>query len=199
MTKIKICGMRRPEDIEYANELLPEYAGFILAEGRRRTVSVLQMEHLSANLDARVQRVGVFVDQPVDWIGGLARDDLIDVIQLHGQETNEDIRKLKKVTDKVIVKAFRVRSQRDCEEAERSEADLVLLDAGAGDGKSFDWDLVRGIRRRFFLAGGLTPENAADAVAGLKPWGVDVSSGVESGGVKDFAKMKDFIDAVRKN
>lgn len=191
--------MKRREDIEYANELLPDYAGFILAKGRRRTVSPMQMEELAAHLDARVQRVGVFVDQSIDWIADLARNDLIDVIQLHGHETQEDIRQLKRVTDKTIVKAFRVTGAEICREAEASEADLVLLDAGTGDGKTFDWTFISGIRRKFFLAGGLSPDNVSEAVAQVHPWAVDVSSGVETDGDKDFEKMKAFVRAVRQN
>ena len=96
-----------------------------------------------------------------------------------------------------LVNVVRVRSPEDVRLAQSSSADGILLDAGAGDGRTFDWSFLQGIRRPYFLAGGLDPENVSRAVRGLKPFAVDVSSGIETGGYKDINKMRAFVRAVR--
>ena len=196
--RIKICGLMRPQDIDMVNEVCPDIAGFILAAGRRRTVTPEQMRELTGRLRPEVQSAAVFLDQDIRWILELAGQDLMDIIQLHGHEGNEEIRYLRARTKKTIIKAFRIDTAQDIRQAERSEADLVLLDQGpGGSGQTWDWSLLTGMSRPFILAGGLDPENVSEAVRKTCPFGVDVSSGVETDGCKDREKILRFVRAVR--
>jgi len=197
MTKIKLCGLRRPEDILAANELKPDYIGFVFAPKSRRAVTPEQALSLRALLSPGIHAVGVFVDAPPEGIAELVRRGVLDTVQLHGREDAAYIARLRALTDAPVMQAFQVRGQADIARAESSPADLVLLDAGAGEGKAFDWTLLPHVRRPYLLAGGLTPENAAEAVGSLHPFGLDVSSGIETDGVKDPKKMRAFVDAVR--
>ena len=197
--KIKICGLMRPEDIDAVNEYRPDLAGFILARGRRRSLTDQQMRELVRALRPEIQSAAVFLDQDPAWIAELAAQDLMDVIQLHGQESNEEIRFLRENTDKKIIKAFRIEKADDIRKAQESEADLVLLDSGAGGtGEVFDWSLIRQIHRPYILAGGLDPENVRAALEQTHPYAVDVSSGVETAHCKDPEKIRQFIHAVRE-
>ena len=196
MTKIKFCGLTRLEDIEFANELTPDYIGFVFAEKSRRRVTVEQAAELKKFLDAKILSVGVFVNEKVESVVEICRRGIIDAVQLHGNEDEKYIAELRSLTDKIIIKAFKVTSEMDLGHAETCTADYVLLDGGAGDGKIFDWRLLKNFRREYFLAGGLNVENVGDALKILKPCAVDVSSGIETGGVKDFEKMRKFIRAV---
>ena len=198
MTKIKLCGLRREEDIRTVNELRPDYIGFVFAPKSRRAVSRETAAALKALLDPAIPAVGVFVDEEPETVASLLEDGIIDLAQLHGHEDEAYIARLRELTGKPVIQAFRVRAREDAEAAERSPADYILLDAGAGDGKTFEWDLVSGIRRPYFLAGGLTPENAPEAVVRLRPFALDVSSGIETDGVKDPARMRRFVEAVRR-
>ena len=196
--RIKICGLMRPQDIDMVNEACPDIAGFILAAGRRRTVTPERMRELTGRLRPEVQSAAVFLDQDIRWILELAGQDLMDIIQLHGHEGNEEIRYLRARTKKTIIKAFRIDTAQDIRQAERSEADLVLLDQGpGGSGQTWDWSLLTGMSRPFILAGGLDPENVSEAVRKTCPFGVDVSSGVETDGCKDREKILRFVRAVR--
>ena len=200
MTGIKICGLSRPEDIKTANEILPDYIGFMLWQPSKRYVTVDRARELKALLDKRIKAVGVFVDEDVDIVADLANSGVIDIIQLHGSEDDSYISLLRQKTDKKIIKAYKVRSAEDVEAAGKSTADMVLLDSGSGvggTGNSFDWSLIRGIKRDYILAGGLDPDNVADAVRQIRPFAVDVSSGVETDGVKDRQKMIRFAGNVR--
>ena len=199
MVKIKICGLMRPEDIDMVNEVCPDIAGFILASGRRRTVTPEQMRELTKQLQPQILSAAVFLDQDIRWIADLAAENLMDIIQLHGHEGNDEIRYLQARTRKTIIKAFRIDTAEDIRRAEDSEADLVLLDHGAGGtGQAWDWSLLSGMRRPFILAGGLDPENVQEAVRKTGPFGVDVSSGVETDGYKDREKIMRFVRRVRK-
>lgn len=199
MTKIKLCGLSRPCDIEEANALKPEYIGFVFAKKSKRYVSPDKAAALKAMLDPAVQAVGVFVNENVETAAKLANDGVIDVIQLHGGEDEDYIACLRKLTDKPIVKAFRIDTAEDIQKAERCSADYVLLDSGnGGTGTAFDWSLIEKIDRDFFLAGGLDADNAGEAVRRIKPFAVDVSSGIETDGLKDKVKMAAFVAAVRK-
>lgn len=198
MTKIKLCGLSRPCDIEAANGLKPEYIGFVFAQKSRRYVAPEKAEALKRLLDPDIKAVGVFVNEAPETVAAFLNTGIIDIAQLHGGEDDGYIRKLRKLTDKPIIKAFRVKTPDDIAEAECSTADLVLLDSGAGTGTAFDWTLIQNIKRPYFLAGGLGPDNAETAVRLLKPFAVDVSSGIETDGVKDKAKMAEFVSAVRK-
>ena len=197
--RIKICGLMRPEDILMVNEACPDYAGFILAQGRRRTVTPERMRELAQNLRPGILKTAVFLDQDPEWITALAASGLMDVIQLHGHESNETIRTLRQKTGKTVIKAFRIDTAEDIRAARDCEADLVLLDHGAGGtGETFDWSLPAGIGRAFILAGGLDPENVQEAIRQTGPCAVDVSSGVETGGCKDPEKIRQFVRAVRE-
>lgn len=197
--RIKICGLMRPQDIDMVNEVCPDIAGFILASGRRRTVAPEQMRELTGRLKPEIRSAAVFLDQDIRWIADLAAEGLMDIIQLHGHEGNEEIRYLRSRTDKMVIKAFRIDTAEDIRRAEDSEADLVLLDHGAGGtGQAWDWSLLSGMRRPFILAGGLNPENVQEAVRKTEPFGVDVSSGVETGGCKDREKILRFVRTVRQ-
>lgn len=198
-TRVKMCGLRRPEDIDAVNELKPEYIGFVFASGSRRYIAPREAAELRKRLDPGIRAVGVFTDAAPEKVARLLEEGVIDLAQLHGHEDAAYLAALRKITGKPLIQAFRIREAADARRAEASGADAVLLDAGAGDGKTFDWDLVKGIRRPYFLAGGLTPENAGQAVRELKPFAVDVSSGIETDGIKDAARMRAFMRAVRGN
>ena len=197
MTRIKMCGLRRPEDIEAAGELLPEYIGFVFFPGSKRYVTPETARALKSGLNPGIRAVGVFVDEKPETVAMLLSDGTIDMAQLHGSEDEAYLADLRKRTDKPLIRAFRVRGAEDALRAQASSADEILLDAGAGDGKTFDWSCLRQVKRPYFLAGGLTPENAGRAVRELKPYAVDVSSGIETGGFKDIVKMRAFVRAVR--
>ena len=199
MTKIKLCGLSRLCDIEAANELRPEYIGFVFAPNSRRYVTRDTAAQLKEKLHPGIKAVGVFVNEQPEVVARLLRDGVIDIAQLHGSETEEYICQLRTLTEKPIIKAFRIDTKQDILAAQKSTADFILLDSGSGGtGTAFDWKLIPEIGRPYFLAGGLGLDNAADAVRTLKPYAVDVSSGIETGGWKDKRKMQEFVTIVRK-
>ena len=181
-----------------ANELKPEYVGFVFARKSSRYLAPEQAAELKKLLSPDIRAVGVFVDENPQTVAGLLNDGTIDMAQLHGVESGEYIKKLRQFTDKPLIRAFRIQSAADIADAGNSSADYILLDSGAGTGSVFDWELVRNIRRPYFLAGGLSPDNVENAVNMLYPFAVDVSSGIETDGVKDKLKMAAFVAAVRK-
>ena len=195
MTKIKFCGLSRPCDIDFANEIMPDYAGFVFFERSRRNVTFEQAERLKKILNPEIKTVGVFVNETPEKI--LSFSKILDLIQLHGSENENYIENLKKLTGKTIIKAFKISSADDVEKALESPADYIMFDSGQGTGKNFDWDLIKNVSRPYFLAGGLDIENVKDAIKSLNPFAVDVSSGIETQGFKDKSKMKDFASAVR--
>lgn len=198
MTKIKLCGLSRPEDILRANELRPACVGFVFAPKSKRYVSPEKAAELKARLHPSIYAVGVFVNEAPEQVAQLLDSGVLDIAQLHGKEDAAYIRDLRRKTAKPIFQAFRIDSPEDVTLANRSRADMVLLDSGlGGTGTVFDWELLQGIQRPFFLAGGLNPENITDAITRLHPYGVDVSSGIESNGFKDPVKMAAFVAAVR--
>ena len=199
MTKIKLCGLTRPEDIAAANALKPEYIGFVFAPKSRRAVSREKAAELRAQLSPEIQIVGVFVNEAPETVARLLNEDLLDIAQLHGQEDAAYIARLRSLTPKPLWQAFRVEDAASLAAAARSTADMVLLDSGAGGtGTVFNWKLLQGFPRPYILAGGLDADNAADAVSRLHSDVVDVSSGIETAGRKDPAKMAAFVAAVRK-
>ena len=198
MTRIKFCGLTRKCDIEAVNELGPEYIGFVFWPRSKRVVTREQASELKAMLDPSIKAVGVFVDEDIEVVKSLLNDDIIDIAQLHGSEDGTYINNLKMSTGKPVIKAFKIRSEDDGRQAEESPADMVLLDSGMGTGKTFNWEIIKGVMRPFFLAGGLAPDNAAEAIRELHPYALDVSSGIETEGIKDTKKMTDFYEAVRK-
>ncbi len=198
MTNIKLCGLSREEDILTANELKPDYIGFVFAKKSKRYVSPERAKELKALLDPEIQSVGVFVNEEIENVAKLLENGVIDVAQLHGNEDEEYIKTLREHSQKPIFQAFKITSEEDVRKAEESSADYVLLDAGAGDGTVFDWSLVKEVNRPYFLAGGLDSVNVSEAVKSLHPYGVDVSSGIETNGKKDKQKMAAFVAGVRK-
>lgn len=142
------------EDIEYANEVLPEFIGFVFAPKSRRYVSFEQAKKLRGELDYRIAAVGVFVDEDIENIVRLVKDEVIDMVQLHGSEDNAYIAKLREMAEVPIIQAFKIIDSYDAESAVLSDADFVLLDSGMGTGKTFDWSLIKSINRPYFLAGG---------------------------------------------
>lgn len=198
MTKIKLCGLSRPCDIEWANALMPDYIGFVFAQKSKRYVSPERAKALREGLDSNIRAVGVFVNEAPEVVADLLNSGVIDLAQLHGGEDEEYIKALRGLTDKPLIKAFRVDGPADLEKARRSSADYVLLDNGAGGtGTAFDWALLKGFDRPYFLAGGLGPGNARQAIKALDPFAVDVSSGIETNGGKDYTKMTAFVNAAR--
>lgn len=196
MTKIKMCGLRREEDIGYVNILKPDYIGYIFDETRKRYVSPEAAAALTKKLDEKIIPVGVFVNAPVEFIISLVRSETIRAVQLHGDESEETIARLQN-EGIFVIKAFKIQTEDDIAKSENSSADMVLLDSGCGTGEVFDWSLIKNITREYFLAGGLTTENVGQAAEDLHPYAVDASSCLETNGVKDYEKMKAFLTAVR--
>lgn len=196
-TRIKICGLFRPQDIGYANRARPDYAGFILSPGFRRSIDGAQAAKFRGALDAGIPAVGVFVDAPCQEILFYLNEGIIQMAQLHGSEKEEDIRFIKACSGKPMLKAVKVKNRADVEAWLDSEADYLLFDAGTGTGKTFDWSLLSDVARPYFLAGGLNAENLTQALA-LQPYAVDLSSGVETDGIKDLEKMRTVVRLARE-
>lgn len=199
MTKIKICGLKRPEDIQAVNEAKPDFAGFVIEVPKsRRNVSAEQARKLVKGLSEQIRVVGVFVNAPLDLVAGLLNDGTLALAQLHGSEDETYIRQLRQMTDKSLIQAFSIRSAADIEQALQSSADYLLLDqGGGGTGQCFDWSLVPELARPFFLAGGLSVSNLSEAISQVKPWAVDLSSSLETDGVKDPIKIQAAVKMVR--
>lgn len=198
MTRIKLCGLSRICDIEIANKIQPEYIGMVFAKKSKRYVSVEKAKALKELLDPKIKACGIFVDEDLEKIAKIANENIIDIIQIHGNEDNNYIQNLRNLVNKPIIKAYKIKNNCDIAEIEASLADYILLDSGAGTGEVFDWQIIRNIKREYFLAGGLNLENIAKALAELKPFAVDISSGIETNGFKDKDKMTAFTLAVRK-
>ena len=198
MTKIKICGLYRTEDIDYVNEAKPDYAGFIIHFPKsHRNLSIDEVGRLTRRLDESITSVGVFVDEDADTVISAMKQNVIRMAQLHGHESADYIRRVKEAAGKPVIKAFTVRSADDVREAELSPADYILLDYGKGEGKPFDWRLLDGLERPYFLAGGVTAENLPQILTYIRPWAVDISSGVETDKVKDREKIARVVELVR--
>jgi len=198
MTRIKFCGLTKEEEIDYVNDLKPEYIGFVFAKKSRRYITPEKAAGLKKKLDSHILAVGVFTDEAPEMVAELLSTGTIDIAQLHGNETEEYIKQLRLLTDKPMIKAFPISSANDVESARNSSADFVLLDAGqGGSGTAFDWNLIKDFNRLFYLAGGLRADNVRNAVKALKPYAVDVSSGIETNGRKDKEKMRALLHAVR--
>lgn len=203
MAKIKICGLKRPADIEYVNQARPEYAGFVFAPSRRR-VTVEESMLLCRQISPGIRKVGVFVNESRENILQIAGMCGLDVVQLHGDESGEDVTYLRRHSDLNIWKAVRIKDTASLSDMAKYEVDAFLLDtyvdgSFGGTGKAFDWRIAReaGLMGRVILAGGLHAENVKSAIAIARPYGVDVSSGVETDGLKDEGKIKDFVCRAR--
>ena len=206
MTRIKICGLYRPCDVEYVNQARPDWCGFVINFPKsHRNVTPEQARELRAGLSRHVRPVGVFVDRPAEEVAALLDDGTLAAAQLHGHEDETYIARLRSLTHGhpmwsgyEVWKAFKIHGTASLDAANASTADLVLLDNGYGTGETFDWSLAGGVKRSFLLAGGLTPENIPDAIRQLRPAGLDISSGVETGQKKDLNKILAAVAAARK-
>ena len=195
--KIKFCGLYQDAHIAYANEIKPDYVGFVFWNKSRRYVTADKARELRNQLNSGIQVVGVFVDEDIDRIIDLYQSGIIDVAQLHGAEDDIYIKRLQEIGIPVI-KAYVVSNNSDIiVQAQNSIADYVLFDAGKGDGKTFDWELLRDFNRDYFLAGGLNLSNIREVTQNVKPFAVDVSSGIETDGEKDKSKMEQFARVIR--
>jgi phosphoribosylanthranilate isomerase len=201
MTKVKICGLTRMEDIFSVNNFHPNYIGFVFAKSRRQ-VNADTARTLKSALDGGIKAVGVFVNEDIGAVVSLVKENIIDVVQLHGSENQEYIENLRTKISVPIIKAVSVQSREQVLSASRLPCDYLLLDTyvpgeQGGSGKSFDWSIIPTIQKPYFLAGGLDCRNVPEAIKTLHPYGVDVSSGVETGGLKDSEKIAEFISKVR--
>ena len=199
--KIKLCGMFRDCDINYANEAKPDYVGLILGFPKsHRNIDAETARRLRSRLDTGIKAVGVFVNSPETTCAEYANCGIIDVIQLHGDEDADFIRRLRELTGAPIIKAAKIRTPEDIGRVQALGADYVLLDNGTGTGEMFDHSLLDGaeIRQPFFLAGGLTPENLRQAAESVRPYCVDLSSGVETDRLKDREKMLEAVRVIRE-
>lgn len=197
--KIKLCGMFRDCDIDYANEARPDYIGFIVMFPKsHRNIDLETALRLKSRLDPDIKSVAVSVNAPLEKFAEFALSGAVDILQCHGNEDAEYIAKLRELTGVPIFKAVKVTSAEDVQKADESGADFLLLDSGTGSGKIFDHSLIpKGIKTPFFLAGGLTPENVKEAARKIQPFGVDMSSGIETDKLKDRAKMLAAVSQIR--
>lgn len=196
MVHIKICGLFRDCDIDFVNEAKPDYIGFVFAKSRRQ-VSFDQVRHMRNRLHQDIMPVGVFVDAPHEQIVQLYRDGIIGMIQLHGQEDDAYIDALHQLCHLPVIKSVAVRTREDILRQRSSPADYLLLDnAAGGSGQSFDWQLIPTMNRPYFLAGGIDAEKMPAALS-LLPYGIDISSGAESNGVKDRDKIMRLLELAR--
>ncbi len=201
MTKIKICGLRRQQDIESINLMEPDYVGFVFANSRRQ-ISNKEAGALREKLNPNIQVVGVFVNEEMSTILELIKEGIVDLVQLHGDENAEYIRYLTSCTTAQIIKAIRVKDQKSLTTIKQIPGDYLLFDTYknehyGGSGECFNWSLLSNIDRRYFLAGGINIENVEMAISLTKPYGIDISSGVETDGYKDPEKIIDFVKKVR--
>ncbi len=199
MTKIKFCGLTRPCDIEAANAIKPDYIGFVFAPNSKRRVGYKQAVDLKNLLSKDIKAVGVFLNEDISQVISLLNLGIIDAAQLHGDESSDYIARIQQETGKPVIKAFQIHSEQDVAAAEETIADFIILDAGAGEGKTFDWSLIEHFKKPYFLAGGLNADNVSEAIRRLHPYALDVSTGIETDGVKDTNKMAAFAQAVRKD
>lgn len=192
MAKIKICGMRRDEDIDFANSLHPDYIGFVLTEGFRRSITPETAARLKKRLSGGIKAVGVFVNDGADKINLLFERNVIDIAQLHGDESPEYCKMIKVP----IIKYFNC-SHGEPDDLDKYDVEYFLFDSGTGTGRAFDWSNIPKTDKPFFLAGGISESNVKQAIDTAKPFAVDVSSSVETNGYKDYKKMKRFMEMAR--
>lgn len=202
MTKIKICGLTSNEDIEYVNEAMPEYVGFVFADSKRK-VSLAQADKLKERLDRSIQTVGVFVKEPMEHIVELCQHEIINCVQLHGEEPMEYVAELRQRIQNPIIYAKRI-----CKGIELSFLDTEFIDyflfdtyvkgSYGGSGRLIDYEQVPRTEKPLFLAGGLNRKNVKQAIESVHPYCVDVSSGVEMDGKKDLKSILEFVRCVRE-
>ena len=198
--KIKLCGIRTANDVHLLNEAQPDFCGFIVEFPKSfRSVPESELRNLTAQVNPGIKKVGVFVNAPQDLVIRLLQDNVIDLAQLHGQEDNTYIEEIKSKTGKQVIKAFSIKTKEDVQKALESPADYILLDqGGGGTGQTFDWSLIPRIERPWFLAGGLGTNNLHTAIEHLHPWGIDLSSSLETDRKKDPEKIKEVMQITRQ-
>lgn len=199
-TKIKLCGMFRDCDIDYVNEAKPDYIGFIVMFPKsHRNIDLETALRLKARLSPEIKSVAVSVNAPVERFAEFAKSGAADLLQCHGSEDADYIARLRELTGKPIIRAVKVTSADDIERAQTLGADYLLLDSGTGSGRTFDHSIIDPdkIRVPFFLAGGLTPDNLGAAIRSVKPFAVDLSSGIETEKLKDRGKILAAVKEVR--
>ena len=199
MSRVKICGLSRDEDIVAVNNAMPDYAGFVFAPSRRQ-IDEKKAGLFKGRLDPRIRAVGVFVNQEIELAAGLYRNGVIDLVQLHGDEDAEYIAKLKGQCGCPVIKAFGIR---DTLPVLTEKSDYCLFDSMSnergGTGKGFDWNILKGYcGLPYFLAGGLDAVNIPGAIRLLSPFCIDVSSGAETDGRKDAGKICEIVSLVRQ-
>lgn len=199
MTKIKICGLSRIEDILAVNTARPDYIGFVFAKSRRQ-VDEEKAICLKRALLPGIVSVGVFVDEAPRRIASLYKSGCIEMVQLHGSEDAAYRRHLKGLADLPVIQAVRIGKREDIPACVPDYADEVLLDNGkGGTGRSFNWRWLgeRGLGFRYFLAGGVSLENMREAIEQYGPYAIDISSGVETDGAKDPDKISRAVALIR--
>ena len=212
--KIKICGLFREQDIEFANEAKPDFIGFIFAEKSKRFVNARQAENLKKKLAKEIIPVGVFVNAKIDDIVSLYKNGTIDIIQLHGGEPNEYIKELKSKCEAKIIQALNLTNNSQLSitglrlfasgnqtqrHLDSQLSNYIMLDASTpGSGYAFNWERLQGmdLSKNVFLAGGVNLQNIEEALK-LNPFAVDVSSGAETDGVKDREKILSLTKIVK--
>ncbi|MFX3617422.1 MAG: phosphoribosylanthranilate isomerase [Sporolactobacillus sp.] len=199
MTKIKICGMQREQDILAANQANPDFVGFIFADFDRHYITEAKARSFKKLLLPTIKAVGAFVNAPVNEVIRLLNDDVINIAQLHGNEDEAYISRVMKETGKPVINATGVKMPTDIDKVRNSCADFILLDAPGGcTGTAFDWSLIKDINRPYFLAGGINLLNIQTAVRDFQPYSIDLSTGAETDGQKDPEKMQKLVSLVRE-
>ena len=197
MARVKVCGINSPEDVEIVNELKPDYVSFAFYKNKRQ-VTYEKARKLKQILDKDIRVIGVFVDENTNVVASAANDDLLDVIEFHGNEGPGEIERIKAFTEKPIIQGFRIRSRADVELALDSHADSILMYSDSESGVPMDWKLLKNVTRPYFLAGGLNADNIEKAIKICHPFAVSVTTGVETDGIKDREKMAAFIKMARR-
>ena len=202
MTEVKVCGITNTDDALMAADAGASVLGFIFFPESGRHVEPAAAAAIARELPPGVMKAGVFVNQDIDFVRRAVDEAGLDIVQVHGDETPQFCRKI----PGKYMRAVRVRGSESLAQVDMYDSEFVLLDTFSerrfgGTGESFDWGLLRGFDlggRRLFLSGGLNPGNVADAVRAVRPYAVDVCSGVEKKtGIKDPDKVKRFMEEVR--
>lgn len=195
--KVKICGITNTRDAQRSLSAGADFLGFVFYDRSPRAVSPSRARNIIGRLPESVQTVGVFVNEPAERVRRIAGTCGLDFLQFHGDESPQYCRHFR---DFKVIKAFRIRGRLPVEKIKKYPCRFFLFDtfqkqAYGGTGKVFDWRLLRPLKnRKFFVSGGLTPDNVAGVLKWIKPYAVDVSSGVESGpGKKDPKLVRQFI------
>ena len=199
MAKVKICGISHEVEIGIMNELRPDYIGFVFMQRSKRFIAPEHAGYLKSKLNPAIKTVGVFSNASLKTVAMCIETSGIEFVQLNGDETREYIAALRELIHCPIIKGYKVKRAIDAERAMNTSADYVLLSPGEQNGKSFDWSLIGSTNRKYFLSGGLTPDNVQQALSITpQPYALDVSTGVESNRLKDYRKAMKFILAVRE-